>query len=80
MDDRESVARAGAADRLLDPGTTGTTSLGHADSSLALYVERFAPGHVASSTRVALADGVVPTREGLDAGDRVAVAPHGVVE
>jgi molybdopterin molybdotransferase len=54
--------------------------LGHAASSFALYGERFAPGRVASSTRVSLADGVVLTREGLTAGEQVAVVPYEAVE
>ncbi|WP_122089216.1 molybdopterin molybdotransferase MoeA [Halalkalicoccus subterraneus] len=56
------------------------TPLGHADSSLALYDERFAPGRVASSTRVLLADGIVLTREALEAGERVAVVPYEALE
>jgi molybdopterin molybdotransferase len=56
------------------------TPLGHAASSLPLYDERFAPGRVASSTRVTLADGVVLTRTAFDAGERVAVVPYGVIE
>ena len=56
------------------------TPLGHADSALSLYGERFAPGRVASSTRITLADGLVLTREGFDAGERVAVVPHEVAE
>lgn len=61
-----------------DPPTA--TPLGHAASSLSLYEERFAPGRVASSTRIALADGVVLTREALSADERVAVVPYGAVE
>jgi molybdopterin molybdotransferase len=64
----------------LDDGDGTATPLGHADSSLSLYEERFAPGRVASSTRVTLADGVVLTDEGFDAGERVAVVPYEVVE
>ncbi|MEF8841255.1 MAG: molybdopterin molybdotransferase MoeA [Haloarculaceae archaeon] len=56
------------------------TPLGHADSSLQLYDERFAPGRVSSSTRVTLADGVVLTNDGFDAGERVPVVPYEVVE
>ena len=56
------------------------TPLGHADSSFPLYGDRFAPGRVASSTRVTLADGVVLTDEGFDAGDRLAVVPYEVIE
>lgn len=54
--------------------------LGHGDSPLDLYDERFRPSRVASSTRVTLADGVVVTRTALDAGERVAVVPWEVVE
>jgi molybdopterin molybdotransferase len=56
------------------------TPLGHAASSLPLYDERFAPGRVASSTRVTLADGVVLTDGALDAGEPVSVVPYEVVE
>jgi molybdopterin molybdotransferase len=56
------------------------TPLGHADSPLHLYDERFAPGRVASSTRVLLADGLVLTRDGFDAGEPVRVVPYEVVE
>jgi molybdopterin molybdotransferase len=62
----------------LDDGRA--TPLGHADSALSLYDERFAPGRVASSTRVTLADGVVLTSTDLDAGERIAVVPYEVVE
>ncbi|MFC4247396.1 molybdopterin molybdotransferase MoeA [Natribaculum luteum] len=55
------------------------TPLGHATSSLSLYDERFAPGRVASSTRVTLADGVVLTRNAIDAGEQVRVVPYEVV-
>jgi molybdopterin molybdotransferase len=56
------------------------TPLGHAASSFPLYGERFAPGRVASSTRVALADGLVLTRAAVEKGERVRVVPYGVVE
>jgi molybdopterin molybdotransferase len=56
------------------------TPLGHAASSFDLYGERFAPGRVASSTRVSLADGVVLTRERLRAGEQVVVVPYEAVE
>jgi len=58
----------------------GAVPLGHAESSLDLYGKRFAPGRVSSSTRVTLADGVVPTEEGFDAGERLRVVPYEVVE
>lgn len=53
---------------------------GHAESPLSLYEERFAPGRVASSTRVLLADGLVVTRTAIDADDRVEVVPYEVIE
>ena len=56
------------------------TPLGHAVSSFPLYDQRFAPGRVASSTRVTLADGVVLARNAIDAGEQVAVVPSEVVE
>jgi molybdopterin molybdotransferase len=56
------------------------TPLGHAGSSLRLYDGRFAPGRVSSSTRVTLADGLVLTDDGFDAGERVPVVPYEVVE
>jgi molybdopterin molybdotransferase len=62
----------------LEGGTA--TPLGHADSALSLYGERFAPGRVASSTRVTLADGLVLTENGFDAGERVEVVPYEVIE
>ncbi len=48
---------------------------GHADSSFPLYGRRFAPGRVASSTRIALADGCVLTRRGHGRGEAIAVVP-----
>lgn len=59
---------------------TLATPLGHAASPFDLYGERFAPGRVASSTRVSLADGVVLTREGFTAGQQVGVVPYEAVE
>jgi molybdopterin molybdotransferase len=56
------------------------TPLGHADSTVPLYGDRFAPGRVASCTRVSLADGVVLTRTALEAGEDVSVVPYGVIE
>jgi molybdopterin molybdotransferase len=63
---------------MLEDGTA--MPLGHADSSLALYDDRFAPGRVASSTRVTLADGLVLTETGIETGERVEVVPYEVIE
>lgn len=49
---------------------------GHADSSFPLYGQKFAPGRVASSTRIALADGWLLTDTGRRAGEDVPVVPH----
>ena len=54
--------------------------VGHVDSSLSLYEERFSPGLVAQSTRTALADGFVLTREPLDPGETVQIVPYRVAE
>ncbi len=61
-------------------GDGTATPLGHADSTLPLYGERFAPGRVASSTRAILAEGLVLTESGFEAGERVEVVPYEVVE
>jgi len=63
-----------------DAAGSRATPLGHADSSLRIYDERFAPGRVASNTRISLADGLLVTREAVDEGNRVAVVPYEVVE
>ncbi|TYL36975.1 molybdopterin molybdenumtransferase MoeA [Natronococcus pandeyae] len=49
--------------------------LGHVDSPLAIYGERFDPSVLSSSTRAATADGFVTTTTDLVAGERVAVVP-----
>ncbi|WP_129116276.1 hypothetical protein [Halegenticoccus tardaugens] len=54
--------------------------LGHVDSSVPVYEERFASERVASSTRLTLADGVVVTTEPFVRGDPVEIVPHEVVE
>jgi molybdopterin molybdotransferase len=54
--------------------------LGGPDSPKAVYGERFAPGRVASSTRLTLADGVAVTTDPLVPGRPVDVVPHEVVE
>lgn len=84
--DARAVSRLTVPDRAVEFAVPVTldgseaTPLGHADSALALYGERFAPSRVSSSTRVTLADGLVLTEEGFDAGERVSVVPYGVVE
>lgn len=54
--------------------------LGHVDSSLSLYEEAFAPGLVAATTRVVLADGFVLADSSLESGESVAVVPYRVLE
>jgi molybdopterin molybdotransferase len=56
------------------------TALGHVDSSLPLYEDRFAPGLVAASTRATLADGFVLTETALEPGEPVAVVRYPSVE
>ncbi|WP_049903752.1 molybdopterin molybdotransferase MoeA [Halococcus agarilyticus] len=56
------------------------TALGHVDSSLSLYDERFRPGLVAASTRTTLADGFVLTETALEPDESVEVVPYPVVE
>ncbi|EMA49668.1 molybdopterin molybdotransferase MoeA [Halococcus thailandensis] len=53
--------------------------LGHADSSLPIYDERFAPGLVSANTRTTTADGIVLAEHSLDAGQPVAVVPYRVL-
>lgn len=62
---------------VLDEGRA--MALGHVDSSLSLYEERFASGLLAQSTRATLADGFV-LDEALEPGDSVEVVPYRVVE
>jgi len=56
------------------------TPMGHRDSPLALYGERFRPGRLASATRATRADGLVFTSAALAAGDDVSVVPYEVLE
>jgi molybdopterin molybdotransferase len=53
--------------------------LGHADSALEIYDERFAPGLVAANTRVTTADGIVLADDSLAAGEPVEVVPYRVL-
>ncbi|WP_255149304.1 molybdopterin-binding protein [Halorarius halobius] len=62
----------------LDDGRA--TPLGHEDSPFPLYGTRFAPGRVASSTRLTLTDSVVVTTDPLVPGTAVDVVPYEVVE
>jgi molybdopterin molybdotransferase len=63
---------------VLDDGRA--TALGHVDSSLPLYEDHFAPGLVAASTRMTLADGFVLTETALEPDEPVAVVPYSTVE
>ncbi|RJT05245.1 molybdopterin molybdotransferase MoeA [Halococcus sp. IIIV-5B] len=67
---------------VLEVGDEGRTAmpLGHVDSSLPLYEERFAAGLVAASTRATLADGFVLTDASLESGEAIEVVPYSVVE
>jgi molybdopterin molybdotransferase len=56
------------------------TPLGHVDSPLQVYAERFDPSVLSSSTRAARADGFVLTDAALSAGERVDVIPYPVLE
>ena len=62
----------------LDDGRA--TPLGHADSPLSVYEERFDPSVLSSSTRATRADGFVVADEPLEAGEVVDVVPYEVVE
>ncbi len=54
--------------------------LGHTESALKLYTDRFTPGRVASASRSATADGFVLTRDDLEAPDTVRFVPFSAVE
>jgi molybdopterin molybdotransferase len=54
--------------------------LGHVDSPLQVYEDRFDPSVLSSSTRATRADGFVLTETALSAGDRVDVVPYPVLE
>lgn len=54
--------------------------LGHVDSALSIYDERFDPSVLSSSTRASRADGFVLTTDGLAADERVEVVPATVLE
>ncbi len=54
--------------------------MGHRDSPLSLYGDRFRPGRLASATRATRADGLVFETETLAAGDDVSIVPYEVLE
>ena len=54
--------------------------LGHVDSPLAIYSDRYDPSVLSSSTRATRADGFVLTDSALTAGSKVGVVPYPVVE
>lgn len=56
------------------------TALGHVDSSLPLYDDRFKPGLIAASTRATLADGFVLTETALEPGESIDIVPYPAVE
>ena len=82
----ESARRVGIPDDgleyavpvVLDDGRA--MALGHVDSSLSLYEERFKPGLVAASTRATLADGFVLAESSLEANEPIAVVPYWSLE
>ena len=57
----------------------GTVPLGHADSSLSVFGERFRPGRIASSTRATCADALWLTETGATAGDEIPIIPMRVL-
>jgi len=54
--------------------------LGHADSPLFVYDDKFDPSVLSSSTRASRADGVVITQSPLVSGETVSVVPYSVIE
>jgi molybdopterin molybdotransferase len=54
--------------------------LGHPDSQVAVYEERFDPSVLSSTTRATRADGFVLTTESLAADSTVEVVPYDIVE
>ncbi|MFC4541426.1 molybdopterin molybdotransferase MoeA [Halosolutus amylolyticus] len=65
---------------LSDDDGTRAMPLGHRDSPLRVYDEQFDPSVLSSSTRASRADGLVVTREPLEAGVNVDVVPYPVLE
>ena len=58
----------------------GAVPLGHAESALSIYEERFAPGLVSANTRVTTADSIVLAERSLETGESVDVVPYRVLE
>ncbi|UHQ96152.1 molybdopterin molybdotransferase MoeA [Natrinema halophilum] len=54
--------------------------LGHSDSPLQVYDDRFDPSVLSSSTRASQADGIVITRTALEADENVEVVPYSAIE
>ncbi|WP_313691857.1 molybdopterin molybdotransferase MoeA [Halorarum halobium] len=71
--DREYAVPVAFSDGQAEP-------VGHEDSDRPLYGTRFAPGRVAATTAISLADGFVLTTEPFESGDSVEVVPYEVVE
>ena len=62
----------------LDSGTA--MPLGHVESALQVYEDRFDPSVLSSATRTSRADGAILTGEGVSAGETVNVVPYDVLE
>lgn len=63
-----------------EDGVRRAMPLGHRDSPLRVYDDRFDPSVLSSSTRATRADGLVVTRTPLEAGTDVEVVPYSVIE
>jgi molybdopterin molybdotransferase len=70
----------GAEDRTGAESGLEAMPLGHVDSALGVYEERFDPSVLASSTRTTRADGVFLTESGVERGESVSVLPYGALE
>ncbi|WP_306061788.1 molybdopterin molybdotransferase MoeA [Natronococcus wangiae] len=63
-----------------EDGQTTAMPLGHRDSPLRIYDERFDPSVLSSSTRASRADGLVITQATLEKGADVEIVPYPVIE
>jgi molybdopterin molybdotransferase len=81
-DSRGSEGSEGGSDSIDGPGSDGITAmpLGHVDSPLPVYAERFDPSVLSSSTRATRAEGVFLTGSGVEQGERVSVIPYRALE